>query len=103
MKRFGPYYLHSFIRRNFQVIKTEQESNKLIFKKESKMSDYKLDGDYLKDRRGIKIGRIDGKYIRDGKSIKVGVIDGKYIRDSHGSKIADFDGTYIRDKNNFGE
>ena len=72
--------------------------NKSIFKKERKMSDYKLDGDYLKDRRGIKIGRIDGKHIRDGKGSMVGRIDGKHIRDSHGIKIADFDGIDIRDK-----
>ena len=62
------------------------------------MSDYKLDGNYLRDRRGIKIGRIDGKYIRDGTSTIVGRIDDKYIRDSRSTKIAEFDGTYIRDK-----
>ena len=66
--------------------------------KEVKMSDYKFDGRYLKDRRGKKIAQIDKNYVKDARGSRVGRIDGKRIRDARGSKLAEYDGKYIRDK-----
>jgi sporulation protein YlmC with PRC-barrel domain len=64
------------------------------------MFNFKIDGKYLRERSGSKLGEFDGKYIRNSNGSRVGEINGKYIRDSHGTRIAEFDGKYIRDNGN---
>ena len=59
--------------------------------------DFKIDGNYLRDRSGNRIAQIDGKYIRDSRGNRAGEIDGRYIRDSRGNRIAELDGIYVRD------
>ncbi len=61
------------------------------------MSEFKLDGNNLRNHSGSKIAYIDGNAIRDHHGSKVATIDGRYIRDPHGSKLAEFDGEHIRD------
>ena len=40
------------------------------------MSGYKMDGKYIKDSHGSRIGEVDGKYIKDAHGSRVGEIDG---------------------------
>jgi len=61
------------------------------------VTDYKLEGAYLKDRQGHRIGQIDGKYVRDSRGIRVGEIAGNVIRDARGLRVAQIDGVAIRD------
>lgn len=55
------------------------------------MADYKMDGNYLRDRSGNRIAQVDGNYIRDKNGNRVGQIDGRYIRDSRGNRIGTID------------
>jgi hypothetical protein len=61
------------------------------------MTNYKLEGNCLRNRSGNKVAQADGKYIRDSSGGRIGEIEGTYIRDSHGNRVAEFDGNYIRD------
>jgi hypothetical protein len=61
------------------------------------MADYKLDGNYLRNRSGNRVAQVDGKIIRDSSGNRLGEVDGEFIRDSRGNRVAQFDGTYIRD------
>ena len=69
---------------------------KIKKKQEVIMADYKIDGKYLKDRHGSKLGEFDGRYFKDSHGSKVGEVDKNYIKDSHGHKVAELDGKYIK-------
>lgn len=60
------------------------------------MADYKIDGKWLRTKRGDKVAEYDGKLFRDAKGARAGEIDGKYIRDGKGKRIAEIDGDNIR-------
>ena len=55
------------------------------------MADFKMDGNYFRDRNGNRLGEIDGNYIRDASGNKIGEFDGTTIRDSNGNNIGSID------------
>jgi hypothetical protein len=63
----------------------------------SEMANYKMDGAYLRDRSGNRVGHVDGNYIKDSRGNRAGQIDGKYIRDHSGNRVGEFDGKQVRD------
>ena len=44
------------------------------------MAEYKIDGKYLKDKHGNKVGEFDGRYFKEATGKKAGSFDHKYIK-----------------------
>ncbi|MGE3062913.1 MAG: hypothetical protein AB7T10_04700 [bacterium] len=63
------------------------------------MADYKIDGKYLKDRHGSKIGEFDGRCFKDMTGKKVGSIDHEFVKDDGGRKVAEIDVDIIKIRN----
>jgi len=63
------------------------------------MAVYKIDGKYLKDSHGSKLGEFDGRYFKDMTGKKIGSIDHEFIKDDGGRKIAEIDVDIIKIRN----